>query len=264
MKFSVIHGEDIIKQYDMPIFGDDSCNEKILSTIRKMWRDICDWRDSADCVVRISIRGEIDAVGKNEVAIGLNLVGFCNVMAYYANAYLPKAEGAAALRAIFEDSCLSWESTRDYIMDHGKIKPFLPESAGVFSFHFYEPQEWAKHSMVAIAGAGDFIPYHIQDYSVICDTVNQCPAKARPMIWVNPYIVRAFIKTQDSDMVATTMQTYASSFIITAALEAHEGEVDDGMVYQLWDAMRAFAEDGDSFALKDIYNSAEQLLQARH
>lgn len=261
MKFHVLQNDEIINSYNIDVFG-DTPDEKVIGALRRMWRDMCAWRDDADCLVRLKVQGEIDGDGKNEVALGLNLLEFTKHMGYMANAYIPKAEGSAAIKAIFDKNCLSWPKTLNCIQETGKIVPFLPSSNGIFSFHFYEPDEWARYSMTTIAGAANFVPFEIQDYSVICKSITECPAKARPMVWVNPSIVEAFISMQDSDVSMETMQTYLSSFIIVAGLESG-GDIDDMMATQLWAAMRNFAEDGDTFALKDLYNSAEKLLQAR-
>lgn len=262
MLLQVYQNEDKLFEYDFPIFAEECEDSKILNKLRKMWREMCDWRDNADCLVRLKVVPVIDKNAQMAAALAINLGEFAKVIGLYCNAYLPKTEGLKAINLIFEAECLSWPRVVDYYREHGQAKPFLASGYGVFSFHFYDPAEWAKYNMETIALSGEFVPYDVADYSVLCNAIRECPSKCRPMVWVNPNIAKAFLEAQDSDVNVATMQTYISSLIITAAYNT-DGDIEDQLVTQVWDAMRVFAEDEDAFALRDMFTSAERLIQAR-
>ena len=262
MVLQILQNDDKLFEYEFPLFAEECDDEKVISKLRKMWREMCDWRDNADCLVRLRVVPVIDKSAQMAAALAINIGEFAKIIALYCNAYLPKTEGLKAIGAIFDAECLSWPRTVEYYSKNGQAKPFLPSTYGVFSFHFYDPAEWAKYSMETIALSGEFVPYDIADYSVLCNAVRECPSKCRPMIWVNPFIAKAFIEAQDSDLNMATMQTYVSSFIINAAFNT-DGKIEDQLVSQVWDAMRVFAEEEDAFSLRDMFNSAEHLIQAR-
>lgn len=261
MKLHLMQNDNIIHTYDIPIFGEESDSEKTLKKLRNIWRDACNFRDNVDGVVRLNFRGEVDAAGKEAIAVGMNIGQFAKILSYYVNAYLPKTEGAAAVKSIFaEEPGLSLDTTLDWIQHTGEVKNFAMGKYGVFNFHFYPPMEWAKYSMTTIAGAASFMPFEIQDYSVICNAITKCPKGARPMVWLNPTIIQAFCETAECDIDYAKMQAYVSSFVIIAALE-NDGTIDDAMVTQLWESLRNFCEDDCSIEmLQGLYDSAETLL----
>jgi hypothetical protein len=261
MKFHVYQKEELVGDYEVDLFDDETDEEKAFSKFRKMWRDMVNLRDKMDCPPRFKIQGEIDSKVQNAIALGMNIGKFGETIALFCNAFIPRAVGAAALKSIFDDNCLTWPKCNQQLTERGEMQPYLPSSNGIYSFHFYEPLEWAHYSMSSIANASGYVPFDVQDYGMLCRAVRQCPKGARPMVWINPHLAKAFIEVNESEITPVMVQTYISSFVIVSALTNEE--VDDDMVDQLWAALEGFLDMEDENQMVELYHAAETALSQR-
>lgn len=239
-------------------------DDEILKEMKSLWNKICAARDGVEELSRFYIRSELDSTAHSAVVLSFNVNKFLEFVTYLANAYIPRLEGNKAIIDFYNSHIISMDRTTMAYSKTGKYHSIMQSSCGIFSFHFYPGNEWANMRLETAAGAGQYVPYDIMDYSVLMDCVRKCPKGARPMAWINPFIYRGFIEAGESDMDYNRFIIFASSLIITTAFNTTEGDVTDDMANQLWVPLKNFIDEGGPMSdLKAAYDNAENLLIGR-
>lgn len=246
-----------------------------------MWKTMCNVRDTQSSIVQCKLIerrkvSECNAERRNNFFRLDNALKFVDIMIEYCNMYLPQAVGELALYDIFSHSniCASMErelssSETLRLISENRCPVFYERDHHIFGYSFLSPYDGNRMTPIEFAD-------HAQEYSNIhngngygySEILRGChrdwvsyrvkdPINIKwPIIYVNPYVINAFInadplKANRSSVMqyhsyAAYVHGYAALYLLIEMCHRHDygnGSVDLLDAKLLWESIDTFIND---------------------